>query len=803
MAKTDDTELNDDLIVIRSRYEAARDHAAAWRKEARLDYAFYAGDQWQPEDVQILTEQQRVPVTFNRIGPFVDAVVGYEMNNRYETRYIPRTAGDAKVNEMLSQVAKYFRDQSDAEFEESDAFRDDVICGMGWTEDHLSDERNPEYDLMRSRTDPFEMLWDPSAVKPNLADRRYDFRKKWMSLDEAKAMFPDWDGEYVAADWAEDDDSEADAEVHDRNPRHSYRGQDTGDDSIDRDVPVIEHQYCEFVVEHVITNPDTGEQIVIPDEQLEKIEGEAKQAIEEGRFPRQTRRRREWKRVFLIGGEIVKRDQPYPKGSTYNCITGKRDRNKRQWIGIVRALRDPQQWSNKWLSQLMHLINTSAKPGYDLEDGAVRDMAKFEANAARPGANNVFTDGALQNGRVQYRMPAGIPPDIANLMQYANQSFMDVSGINQELMGMADREQPGVLEYQRKQSAVTLLAPIFDSLRRYRKMAGRCWLYFMQHYMTDGRLVRITMDQPDMEQPPQVDEQGNPLPPKMTEKEMTVPFTEQFFDEGVAEYDVIVDQSSAAPNVKEETWAALQPMLEGPLGAMLGPEEFQLILEFSPLPDTFLEKWKEIQRAKAENPPPDPEMEKIAAMQQSEQAKLEMRKQESETEMQIEVAKTRAQLDLEREKAKANIELEAWKAQQQQQMEAARIAMERQRASEDMDFRERQTDREMKMNEDRSRRALLMKAQESRINMAASMKAGEDGADIDLEDLFGTKAVQTAISAMADSIRQLAQMQMSIGQSNAEAISKLAQAVMADNEIVRDENQRAIGTRKRMPQAMN
>ena len=81
--------------------------------------------------------------------------------------------------------------------------------------------------------------------------------------------------------------------------------------------------------------------------------------------------------------------------------------------------------------------------------------------------------------RSQRRESRGLPPDLGNLMEYANKSMSDVSGINQELLGMADREQAGVLEYQRKQSAVTLLAPLFDSMRRYRKMAGRCWLYMM------------------------------------------------------------------------------------------------------------------------------------------------------------------------------------------------------------------------------------------------------------------------------------------------------------------------------------
>ena len=93
-------------------------------------------------------------------------------------------------------------------------------------------------------------------------------------------------------------------------------------------------------------------------------------------------------------------------------------------------MRDPQMWANKWLSQIMHLINTSAKPGYDVEKGAIDNVSQFESKAARPGAINVFTDGALQQGRVQRREAVGLPPDLSNLIQYANESMQNVSGIN-------------------------------------------------------------------------------------------------------------------------------------------------------------------------------------------------------------------------------------------------------------------------------------------------------------------------------------------------------------------------------------
>lgn len=486
----EDLETDDEsslLLEIRQRYEAARSHASKWREEAREAFDLYAGKQWSETDRQKLIEQQRVPVTFNRTAILIDAVIGYEVNNRQETRYIPRTPGDAKVNELLTEAASYFRDNCDAEFEESDAFRDMCICGMGWTNDRLTDERNPDYDLVRDRVDPLRMLWDPSARKPNLEDARYLIYETDMSKGEAQALVPEWDGEYVHADWMGED---LDGNPGTENPRDSYKASPE-ESAAKRNVRVLEYQYVVDEIEHIVADPATGQANVISEDDWLGLTEEEAKALSP---VHSTRRKREWKRCFLIGGEIFEKKHPYPKGPTFHCITGKRDRNTGHWFGLVRSLKDPQMWSNKWLSQMMHILNTSAKPGYDVEKGAIDNVASFETKAAKPGAINVFTDGALQQGRVQRREAAGLPPDLANLLEYANESMQNVSGVNAELLGMADREQAGVLEYQRKQSAVTLLAPLFDSFRRYRKMAGRCWLFFMQHYLTDGRLIRITKD---------------------------------------------------------------------------------------------------------------------------------------------------------------------------------------------------------------------------------------------------------------------------------------------------------------------
>jgi hypothetical protein len=84
--------------------------------------------------------------------------------------------------------------------------------------------------------------------------------------------------------------------------------------------------------------------------------------------------------------------------------------------------------------------------------------------------------GALsgQNPKFIAKPTSQFPQGSFELMQYANQSLRDVSGVNVEILGMqSSAGQAASLDLQRKQSALTILQPLFDSLRRYRKEQGR------------------------------------------------------------------------------------------------------------------------------------------------------------------------------------------------------------------------------------------------------------------------------------------------------------------------------------------
>src|SRR6266540_4205582 len=143
------SELDPDALLIRVKewWNEDCDHCLKWHKEAKQDFDLRAGDQWPEEDKSLMTEvQKRACLVFNQVDPVIDTVAGAEITNRQEVRYIGRQVGDAPVNEMLTEGARWFRDECDAEHEESNAFADAACAGMGWTETRLDYDENPNGD---------------------------------------------------------------------------------------------------------------------------------------------------------------------------------------------------------------------------------------------------------------------------------------------------------------------------------------------------------------------------------------------------------------------------------------------------------------------------------------------------------------------------------------------------------------------------------------------------------------------------------------------------------------------------------
>ena len=152
-----------------------------------------AGRQWTDDEIKALKKQKRPVVVFNRTKTVIDAVSGNEIGNRRTVRYIPRELGDVKANELLTSAGDWFRDRAHADDNETDAFSDMLITGMGWTESRIDFDMNPEGEPVIDRIDPLEMVWDRNARKRNLTDAKRLWRYRTVPLDEAQELVGDID----------------------------------------------------------------------------------------------------------------------------------------------------------------------------------------------------------------------------------------------------------------------------------------------------------------------------------------------------------------------------------------------------------------------------------------------------------------------------------------------------------------------------------------------------------------------------------------------------------------------------------
>ncbi|HCO58913.1 MAG TPA: hypothetical protein DIT58_01870 [Porticoccaceae bacterium] len=568
-------------------FKESKTKTSDWRAEAREDYMFYEGDQWSSEDKMYLEENKRPIVTFNRVAPTIDAVTGSERNNRHETRFLQRTPDDGPPNEMLTGVCRWVRDECDAEDEESDAFQDMLICGVGVTETRIDFDSEKDGQIRIDRIPPLEMYWDWNSYKRNMMDAEWVMRVRMVPKARIKERWPK-----KRIDWSSGFQLDERQSPHHADSADWYREDQGGKVNVEMGA-VADFQWVERRPIYRVNGPEGIEELT--ESQYRAVKDQIE--MQEYQVLRQTRK--EYFTATIAGATVLKKsalhamdeDDIIP-GFTYNFMTGKRALESKQWFGLVRPMKDPARWSNKFFSQIQDIINSNAKGGLLAEGDAFEDIRRAEEDWAKPDKIIKMNPGALQNGKVQERGKSSYPQGLDRLMQVAMGATRDVSGVNLEVLGMADRQQAGVVETSRIKQGLTILSTFFDSLRYYRKAQGRIMLHFIRYYIPDKTMVRVVGEER---------------------------FVEYKRDKAFERYDVIVDQSPTSANMKEEVWKGFQLVLPAMVkaGLPIPPD----IIDFVPLPASVITKVKKFYQQKAQQ---SPEQKKMAMLEmQSKEAEIE------------------------------------------------------------------------------------------------------------------------------------------------------------------------------------
>jgi hypothetical protein len=484
------------------------------------------------------------------------------------------------------------------------------------------------------RIDPLEMFPDPAARKRNLTDARYCIRVKFVDSDEFQDITGQTEENTNLAELVSEED---DVLTVIEEPQ-DYRSTSTADSSRRARKPVAEYEFWQRETQMAVQAKDYG-QTTMEMHEWKVYESLLKRA----KVPYKATpvKKKVFYKAVIANGQVAElKRSPYQEGFTYHSITGKRDRNKGVFYGVGRSILDPQRWVNKFFSTILYSLMTNAKGGLLAEEDAFTDARKAEAEWANPAAITWLRKGALQQGKIQDKPQAKYPEGMDRLMTFSMNAIPQVTGMNAELMGLADRVQAGVVEAQRKQSAMAVLAWAFDAMRRYYRSMGRQMAAYVRDYMDEGTLILVH------------GEQGRQYVP-LVKKQLALV------------YDVVVDEAPTSVNQKERTWAVLETLIPQMLQAgMKMPKE---ILDYSPLPTDLAEKWKKALE-------PDPQSQQLqAGTMKATLDKLMAEVQKLQAGAQLDTAKAQeimAELQKPGEQPGQQAQLELLKAQVDAQVQA-------------------------------------------------------------------------------------------------------------------------------------
>ena len=515
------------------------DYLYDWEREARVDFEFASLKQWEDEDERMMKSQGRPALVFDRTRPIIASVAGAEITQRYEPKFLPRDADlddvDVTYSEAGNKVYRWIRDRGDFAHHESAAFQSALICGVGATELYVDFDEDPDGTIMMQRVPIWELGWDPASIAPNYSDGRYVIRDRWLDESEiiqrfgreaaeqakllGKADKPGAFRGFVAGLIAREVDD----------PRQTYFENRSGKyyDPKRKRIRVWELVRKEKTYKTRIIPPSfiAGDEVLVtPSKAGELIQLYQAQIMQHNQ------------RVIETGGigqmgEPLMAEPPleyiedfpstkiirsYHAGSEtlaerelpmhyfpYQFITAFEDwsdPSRRYHFGLMRSMRDPQKYANKFFSHAVHMWASNPKGGIIFEEDLFRDNSEAKTEWASATGFLPVEVGKLQTPKPKYEIiPNGVNFNgIQMLLQHAVSSIGAAAGVSEQYSvgNPTDlrRTAASAVQSVKESNQVTISQP-FDALRMYKRVQGRLILDYVAAYVPDRQLQRLLSPQ--------------------------------------------------------------------------------------------------------------------------------------------------------------------------------------------------------------------------------------------------------------------------------------------------------------------
>lgn len=576
---------------IAARFKATADHYSGWNDEAKEDYKFAMGDQWDEVDRQALADQGRPCLTFNRIRPLINIVAGYQRENSSRIKVNPEGGEDSIFSEVMDRAIKAVDKWSHLNYKMGYWFDDGCYVGKGWLEAVITYDRDPVRGELRfKQRTPYQIMPDPDCKEYDLNEgHKFCFKIQTLKRSELLDLYPKKKKiiDNLLSDSPNDDPEtsvpneimlEGSDDDYENNPNATTAGGKTTDSEgsgLDEDTEFVIKEYWKpkKVTKYFVINKEDG----VPEKF--DTEEEANVFINKQSFGKIIERRvpEMWVFVLCAGWILQEEQSPFePHYSGYPFF-----RNMGDWApnaedeitrvqGIVRPLKDPQREKNKAKSQNLHILNTQANSGWIGDDDALLpdDWIKLEQLGAKAG----LVIKKKKGSELREILPKG--PNAGQLQreEKADSEFTQISTINPDLLGFQEGTQSGKAIGMRIKQAILSLARLFSNYKYSKEILGNFILQMIPMLFDTNKLMRLL---------------GPEYMRKTTDPEK--------YPEGITEghieaflimvkdhrFDVLVSEAGDNNTVRYEIFQELAELLKA--GA---PVPIDLLIEYMDLPNS-------------------------------------------------------------------------------------------------------------------------------------------------------------------------------------------------------------------------
>ncbi len=487
------------------RFKEFRESKQWWlTNEVQQNYMLDAGDQWTTEDYDKYKADGIPTITINKTSPVIDSVAGFEILNRSEAKYSPRSTDDetkADFAQIAESGVNFIERKSKVAFHNSIAFRDMLMCGVGAVDMTIEYSKDDTGLPHGRRIFPAFFMYDAAVREKNMEDANW--------LAEAKIV-----DERV---FSEEYDVDGEDGVFSFNDTELLQYFDILQSAIPLTVAYcyqwrvkephcrVENPFFDLVDEMLIMNYaasaektygfslEDGVLGFTPANYAKFKKDCAALGIELGKMLK--KKKYVYYRALIGLNRVLEKSVNYSQsGFSTSVMTGKFDEKRQCYYGMVRAMRDPQRVYNRTISDLQGFLNTSSKGGVIIESDATDDLQGFIKTYAKAKHVTVVAKGALSLGKVQQKQTAAIPSGIPDLLNVSGMEIFATAGINPEWMGMMQsKDMTSALQTKIVKQVLSVLAIYFDAKKFFTIDQGRLFLDMLRILAENnpGRLIPV------------------------------------------------------------------------------------------------------------------------------------------------------------------------------------------------------------------------------------------------------------------------------------------------------------------------